>query len=188
MAGNPQESRQGVGGGVDSPQATNTPGWVELPLGDETPGVTTTSKDEPGEDRRGQGGYKTTPPPKQPGRKEPVAAPTSGWAGQGRQAPPRPQRGMAAENGSVGTLTRHSSVTNGIRPENGALACRKYGLLAPTGTAVNSVNTGNPGSEDGHEATGGLTGQDGRETEEGDETWHDALLDCAPSARHARRQ
>ena len=34
---NPQGSRQGVGGGVESPQGTNTPGVAEVPRGKNTP-------------------------------------------------------------------------------------------------------------------------------------------------------
>ena len=55
VAEKPQGSRQGVGGGVESPQGTNTPIVTELPQGDETPGVTTT-KEVPREDRQGWGG------------------------------------------------------------------------------------------------------------------------------------
>ena len=95
--------------------------------------------------------------------------------------PPLPQRGMAADNDSTGTPTRHTSGTDGARPKNGALAHREYGLLAPTAMAVNPADTGDPGIADGHEATGGLARQDGRETEEGDET-----RQCALPARGMR--
>ena len=69
-------------------------------------------------------------------------------------APPSPRRGTAADDGSAGTPTRHSFGTNGSRPEHGALARRKYGLLVPTETAVESADAGDPGSADGHRATG----------------------------------
>ena len=41
VAENPGGDRQGVGGGVESPQGINTPGVDALPRGDETPGVAT---------------------------------------------------------------------------------------------------------------------------------------------------
>ena len=59
----------------------------------------------------------------------------------------------AADNISVGTPTRHTVGTDGTRPEHGALACRKYDLLASTGTAVDPSGARYLGSEDGHEAT-----------------------------------
>ena len=65
-----------------------------------------------------------------------------------------PQRGTAAENSRVGTPTRHISGTDGARPEHSALARRKYNLLAPTGTAVDPADAGDPGSTAGHGATG----------------------------------
>ena len=77
---------------------------------------------------------------------------------------PRPQRGTAADNGSAWTLTTHTASTDRSRPDHGALAYRKYGLLAPMGTAVNPANTGDPGSADGHKATREQTRQDRRET------------------------
>ena len=55
---NPRGYRQGVGGGVESPQGTDTPGVADFPRGDETPGVTTAGEGVPGEDGRGQGGAK----------------------------------------------------------------------------------------------------------------------------------
>ena len=47
--------------------------------------------------------------------------------------------------------------------------------MVPTGTAVDPSNTWDPGSEDGHEATGEQIGEDGRELEEGDKTQQRAL-------------
>ena len=90
--------------------------------------------------------------------------------GPGMAAPPRPQQDMAADNGSTGTLTRHTAGTDSARPEHGALARCKYGLLVPTRPAVDPDNAENLGSEDGHEATRGKAGQARRETEEEDKT------------------
>ena len=87
--------------------------------------------------------------------------------------PSRPQQGMAADGGSVETLTRHNAGTDGARPKHSALARRGYSLLAPAGTEVAPADVGNPGSEAGHGSTGD---QDGREPEEeGDETRQRAL-------------
>ena len=55
MAENPGVDRQGVQGGVESPQGIDTPGVAELLRGDQTTGVTTEGDGVPGEDGRGQG-------------------------------------------------------------------------------------------------------------------------------------
>ena len=57
----PGGGRQGVRGGVESPQGIDIPGLDELPLGDETPGVATEGEGVPGEDVRGQEGYGNPP-------------------------------------------------------------------------------------------------------------------------------
>ena len=88
--------------------------------------------------------------------------------GSPRKVPPLfPQRGMSADDGSVGTPTRHTAGTDGARPEHAPLACRKYGLLVPTGTTVDLADVGDPGIKAGHGATGD---QDEREPEEGDKS------------------
>ena len=58
---NPWGSRQGVRGGVELPQGTNTLGVAEQPWGDETLGEKTAGEGEPGEDIWGRGGDKTSP-------------------------------------------------------------------------------------------------------------------------------
>ena len=78
------------------------------------------------------------------------------------ELPPRPQRGTAADGISTGTPTRHTAGTDDARPDHGTLLRRKYGLLAPTGTAVDPSNAGEPGSTDGHEATWEQAGPNGR--------------------------
>ena len=55
VAENPQTSRQGVGGGIESPQGNGTSGVTELPQGDKKTRVTTAGGSKPREDRRGQG-------------------------------------------------------------------------------------------------------------------------------------
>ena len=82
---------------------------------------------------------------------------------------------MAEENNSMGNPIRHTASTDSVRPEHGALARREYGLLAPTETAVDTVDVGNQGIGDGHEATRGTADQARRETEEGDETRKNTL-------------
>ena len=82
--------------------------------------------------------------------------------------PTGPQQGTAADDGSTEDQPRHTSGTNGARPEYGALARRKYGLLALAGTAVDQVDAGDTGRKAGHGAT---ADQDGKEPEEeGDKT------------------
>ena len=135
VAKSPRGSRQGVGRGVELPQGNDTPGVTELPRGDKTPGVNTV-----GEIRGGKpmGGPRTV-------------------------EPPIPQRGTAAENGSAENRPRHTAGTNVARPEHGALARREYGLLAPTGMVVIPDDAGEPSSKASHEATGDW---DGRNPEE----------------------
>ena len=94
----------------------------------------------------------------------------SGADGRRTAPPPLPQRGLAADNGSAGTPTRHTSGTDVARPEHGALARREYGLLVPTGAAVDPADAGDLGSEDGPESTRGAAGKARRETEEGGKT------------------
>ena len=56
VAGNPRGYRQGVGGGVESPQGIDTPEVDGFPWGDKTPGVATKSKGVTREDGRGRVG------------------------------------------------------------------------------------------------------------------------------------
>ena len=67
--------------------------------------------------------------------------------------PPWLQRGTVADNGSAGTLPRHTAKSNGARPEHNALVRREYGLLALEGMAVDPADTGDTGSEASHGAT-----------------------------------
>ena len=154
VAENPWGYRQGVGGGVELPQGTNTPGVAELPLWDKTPGVTTTGKGIPREDGRGQGGDENPPTTRATGAQGNSDGEDESMGGLRMAAPLRPQRGTAADNGSAGNPTRYTAGTDSARPEHGALVRRKYGLLAPMGTEVDTADVGDPGSEDGHKATG----------------------------------
>ena len=87
-------------------------------------------------------------------------------------APPRPQRGTAADDSSAGNPLRHTTSTDNDRPKHGELAYREYGLLTPTGTAVDQAEAGYPGSEAGNGAAGEQTG---RKLEEGGKTQQHAL-------------
>ena len=65
---------------------------------------------------------------------------------------------MAADNGSAGTPIRHTARTDSARTKYGLLVRSNYGLLAPMGTVVNSVDTGDLGSVDGHGGTRRFSG------------------------------
>ena len=130
MAENPQGSRQGVGWGVESPQGIDTPGEAEFPQRDKTPGVTTMGEGEPREDGQGRG-RNEIPPTTQANGAQGDGGDNNEWMGGPRTvAPLQPQRGTAADNGSTGTLRRHTAGTagtNGARPEHGALVRRNDG-------------------------------------------------------------
>ena len=64
VAETPQRSCQVVGGGVELPQGTNTPGVAELPQGDKNPRMITAGKGVPREDGWGREGDKTPQPTK----------------------------------------------------------------------------------------------------------------------------
>ena len=103
-------------------------------------------------------------------------------------AVPRPQQGTAAENNNVGTLLRHTTVTDGARPKHSALARREYGLLAPTGTVFDPAAARYQVSGDDHEATRGTDNQAWRETEEGGGTRQHALPACGMQGAHDKYQ
>ena len=84
-----------------------------------------------------------------------------------KAAPLRPKRGTAVDDGSAETPPRHTASADGAKPKHGVLARCEYSLLAPTGTAVDPANVGDPGSAASHGASGK---QGEREPEEGDET------------------
>ena len=113
----------------------------------------TTGEGKPGEDGRGRVGDEH-PPTTQATGAQGASGGADEWMGGLRTAtPPLPQRGMAADNDSTGTPTRHNYGTDGARPENGALAHRKYGLLAPEDPASNSAAVETQGIGDSPEGT-----------------------------------
>ena len=134
VAENLRGSHQGVDGGVKLPQGNNTPEVTELPWGDETPRVTTAGAIKSKEDGRGRGGDKN-PPTTRATRAHGDGGGDNGPMGGPRMAEPlRPQRSMAADNGSAENPLRNTAGTDSARPEHGALARPKYGLLAPMRT------------------------------------------------------
>ena len=84
--------------------------------------------------------------------------------------PPRPQLGTAADINIAGTLPMHITGLDSARSKHGALARRKYSLLAPPGMAVDPSGVGDQESGDDHGATGEAVNQARRDTEEGGET------------------
>ena len=101
MAENPQGSRQGVGGGVESPQGNCAPGLTELPQADKTLQVTTAGGSKPRENGRGQGGDETPPTNRATGAQGNSGG-DDGPMGRLRTAePPCPQRDTAVDDGSM---------------------------------------------------------------------------------------
>ena len=82
VAENPRGDRQGLGGGVKSPQGIDTPGVETLPRRDKNPGVDTEGDGLTEEDGRGRGGDGTPPPPERARTAEPTAATTAWRASQ----------------------------------------------------------------------------------------------------------
>ena len=101
----------GVGGGVDSPQGTDTPRVAEEPRGDKTPGVPTAFQYRRGKDGRRGEGTKTHPPTKQPGGNDLMAATAhhtaSEWRRQVRQW--RRRRETVARAPGQSTLTAQTA-------------------------------------------------------------------------------
>ena len=116
--------------------------------------MTTTGEGEPREDGLGRGGDNPPPTNRATGAQGHDKKNDESIGGQKTAALLCPQRGTAADNRRVGTPTRHIYGTDGARPKHSALARREYNLLAPTGTAVDPANAGDPGSAAGQGATG----------------------------------
>ena len=167
-----------MGGGVESPQGTDTPRVAEFTQGGKTPGATTAGKGEPRRDRWRQGGDETPPITQATGAKGANDGNNEQMGGRGTVDPPRPQRGTSVDDQSAGTPSRHTPGTDGARTKNVMLARREYGYLAPTRPAADPANTGYPESAAGHGATGEQARQGGRDTEEG-EKLGSARYQCA---------
>ena len=162
MAENPGGDCQGVGGEVQLPRGTDTPGVKTLSQGEETSGGTLEGDGVPGEDGRGRGGDENYPfiqdtkGSVNTSRREDMAS------GKEPVAPQIPQRGiLGGEIGEVSTQG-HPDGANAAKPKLSTLARREYGLLAPTGPAVDPADAKDPGIVAGHGAT---REQEGREPE-----------------------
>ena len=160
-----------MGGGVESPQGNDTPGVAELTWGKKKPGVTTTGEGKTREGGQGQGEDKPPPTTQATGVQGAGGGDNERMGGPRMAAPLRPQWGTKAGDGSVGTPKRHTTGINGTRPKHGALACRKYGLLAPMKIVADPADVRDPRRADKHESIEEQAGQDGREPEEGNENW-----------------
>ena len=110
------------------PQGTVTPVVAEFPRGDKTSGVTTAGEGKPMEDRQGWGG-EPPPPTVRSTRSQGDCGSKDEWMGGQRTGKPlHPQRGTAADNGSIGTPTRRTAGTDGAKPKHSALARREVRL------------------------------------------------------------
>ena len=89
--------------------------------------MTTTGEGEPREDGLGRGGDNPPPTNRATGAQGDDNKNDESIGGLKTAALLCPQRGTAADNGRVGTPTRHISGTDGARPEHSTLACREYG-------------------------------------------------------------
>ena len=149
-----------MGGGVESPQGTDTPGVAEEPRGDKNPRVITAGASKTSEDGWGRGGDKKPPTIRANWSQGGGGRDDKPMVGPRTATLPRPQLGTAADDGSAGTPSSHTAGTGGARPEHGALVCREYGLLAPAGMVVDPADAGDTGSEAGHGATEDQNGTD----------------------------
>ena len=154
VAENPGGERQGVGGGVESPQGIDTPGVDALPRRGENPGVENNGDRVTGEDGRGQGGDGNSPTTRASADSRANDGNDGVAHGPRTAAFPHPS-GTAADNDSVGPLPRQSDSADGARPENGMHLRRKYGLLAPEEPEGSRSNAGPRARGDGHRATRG---------------------------------
>ena len=129
VVGNLGGNRQAVGGGVESPQGTDTPGVDALTQEDGTSRVATEGDKVTGEDRQRQGGDE--PPPTTRASKDNRAKGSNGGMTSGqRTLVSLLPRETVAEDDSVGPLMRKSDGADGTRTENGTHSGHKYGLLA----------------------------------------------------------
>ena len=137
---------QGVGGGVKSPRGTDTPGVEELLWGDKTSGVIPEGDGVTGTGRQERGGDRNSPATR---GTEGSTNTSRGEEMKSNQEPAvLPSKPRGTKEGEIGEVStqRYSDGTSGVRPEHGALARRKYGLLAPEEPAGDPAATGPQGS------------------------------------------
>ena len=113
--GKPTGVLAGSGRGVESPQGTDTPGLAELPWGNKTPGVTTAREVAPRVDGPEQGGDENPPTTRATRAQGDGGSDKKSMGGMRKAAPLRPHWGTEANDGSTGTLSRHTSGTDGTR-------------------------------------------------------------------------
>ena len=92
--------------------------------------------------------------------------------------PPRPQRGTAVDNDSVGPLQRQYDRAKGARPKNRIPLRREYVILDPEEPARGTVTAGTQVRGAGHISTRGMEDQGWTGTETEDKTSQCALLEC----------
>ena len=165
-----------MGRGVKSTWGINNPGVEELPRGDKTSGVTPKGDRVRGADRRGRGGDRNSPATQDTEASGDSSSSKEMASGLGLVAPTSPQRGTVLGIGSKVSTHRHPNVADGARPEHGALACRKYTLLAPEEPSGDPAATEPQESGDSPEATMETGGIDVWATKTGDLNAQSALL------------
>ena len=94
----------------------------------------------------------------------------------GTAAPLIPQRGIAADGDSKGTLHRHPDGANGTRPKNVIQLRRKYSIMAPEDLAGDPAATETQIRGEGYGATRGEEDERSRVTETRGRTGQSALL------------
>ena len=99
-------------------------------------------------------------------------------SGTGPEVPQRPQWGMSEGGGIKVSMHRHPDIANRTRPEHGALARCKYGLLAPEEPAGDPAAAKQQDCGDSPEATMGTWGPDERAMGTGDQNGHHTLFAC----------
>ena len=98
------------------------------------------------EDGQGRGGNEPPPTTRATGTQGAGDRANESIGGLRTAAQPRPHQGMATDNGSARTPTRHTTGADGARPEHVKLVRREYGLLVPTGTRSIWTTRGDLGS------------------------------------------
>ena len=178
IAENPRGDCQGVGGKVESPRGTNTPGVEELPQGDETSRVTPKGNIVPEAEGQGQVGDINSPANRDTEGSGNNSCGEEMAGGQEPAAPLSPQRGTAEVRRVEVSTHRHPYGGDSARPNHGMLARCKYGLLVPEDTASKPDATEPQGSGDSTEDTLETGHPYGRETGIGERNGRRALIAC----------
>ena len=162
--------------GFELPQGIDNPRVDEFSQGEETPGMATEGEGVPGEVRRGQVGDRTPPTTEATEDRGANGGNEVMMRGLMTVAPPRPQRGMTADDNSAGPQQQQSSGVDGARPKNGMHSCREYSLLAPEVLEGGPATFGPRIRGDVHGTKRGTADHGRTETNTGENTGHRALL------------